>query len=213
MKSKSIILFILILSALSFGCVVQLNDDLSGKPSAPINQNFDFDNKLLLVGDTFDINLTISAGEEYLKENVIVSLLYDKLHSQYESPFDGEILNFENNFEIVSISNDWKREKITEQSNYEIIELMVQNSGQSEFLESGWLYIHDKPSTETKILTLSLKAKQKGRFGLVMNQKQAKTGFVNICVGDTTEEAQELCKERLPTSTKVVGSTEINGQY
>ena len=209
MKSKFIILFILIFVVFLFGCVAQVNNGLAEKPSAPINQNFDFDNKLPLVGDIFDITLTISAREEYLNENVIVSLLYDKIHSQYESPFDGDILNFEDNFEIVSISNGWKRQKITEQSNYEIVKLMAQDSDQSEILEKGWLYIHDGPSTETKTLMLSLKAKQKGRFGLVMSQMQSKTGFVNICVGDTIEEAQEFCKERVPTSTRAE-STETN---
>ena len=173
-----------------------------GKVSAPINQNFDSSQKLLLVGDTFDITLTISAREDYLEENVIVGSLYNKIHSQYESPFDGKILNFEDNFEILSVSEDWQKEKISEQSNYEIVKFMAEN-GQSEILQEGWLYLNNQSATETKTITFSLKAKQKGRFGFVMSQMQSKTGFINLCVGDSIEEAQELCKEIKPTSTRI----------
>lgn len=193
---------LLVLAVLIAGCVTQI--DNGGKPSAPINQDFDSDDKLLLVGDSFDVTLTISARDDYLQKNVIVSSIYDKIHSErYESPFDGNILNFEDNFEIVSISEGWNREKISSGSDYEIVNFMVNQGGQSEILEEGLLFINDEPSTESKTLTISLKAKEKGRFGLVMSQMQSKTGFINLCVGDTLEEAGQLCQERRPDSTRV----------
>lgn len=198
---KYFIGIVLLLAILIVGYVTLINQ--GGKTSPPINQNFDSADKLLLVGDTFDITLTISAREDYLRENVIVNSLYDKIYSQHELPFDGNILNFEDNFEIVSISEGWQREKITPQLDYEIIKFMVEEGGQSKILEKGWLSINNQPATESKTLTLSLKAKQKGRFGLVMSQMQSKTGFINICVGNNLEEAQELCKDRKPSSARV----------
>ena len=99
--------------------------------------------------------------------------------------------------------------KVEDNTDYEIVKFLVEKGGQSEILQEGLLFINKQPSTETKTLMFSLKAKQKGRFGLVMSQMQSKTGFINICVGDTLEEAQELCKERKPTST-IVDSVETN---
>ena len=199
MKPKYIICA-LVLAVVLFGCK-QINNS-GGKILAPINQNFDSADKLVLLEDTFDITLTISSTENYLTQNVIVNSLYDKIHSQYESPFDGNILNFEDNFEIVSITNGWERERITEQTDYGGVKFMIEKGGQSEILKEGWLFINNEPAIESKTLTLVLKAKQNGRFGLVMSQMQSKTGFINICVGGTLEEAQELCKERKPTSTR-----------
>ncbi len=212
LKTKYIIILcIFILIIVLFGYIKKLNNNDGGKVSAPINQNFDVAAKLLSVGNAFDITLTISAkNDSFLRKNVIVSSLYDKIHSQYESPFDGNILNFEDNFELVSVSNGWNREKITSQSDYKIVKFLVEKSGQAEILEGGWLFINSLPSVETKTLTLSLKAKQRGRFGFVMSQMQSKTGFINLCVGDGTEEAQELCKERRPSSTRIESANDCN---
>ena len=65
------------------------NDGLSVLNVQKLNERLEVAAKLLSVGDAFDITLTISAkNDSFLRKNVIVSSLYDKIHSQYESPFD-----------------------------------------------------------------------------------------------------------------------------
>ena len=179
------------------------------KPSASIEQTVDSNEKIVVVNEPFEIILKISAWrDDYLKENAILITLYDKPYSKYSSPFGGKMLNLEDYFDIIEIDKDWRMERVTDNSDYEVIDSVSKYSPgiYSRIFEEGysWLLLNEVQTSKNKELNFILKPKQAGKYTLVMSQMNAKTGFVNICVGTTNEVAEELCKDYLasPTSTE-----------
>ncbi len=202
-QRKYLLIALIVTIALMTGC-----SDTSTKVSAPIEIFTDSGEKFVTVGNQIEINFKISALKDgYLNENIILVTLHDAPHSKYSSPFDGNMLNIDNYFDIISVSDNWKKEKISDNTEYEIIEAMRDYSPEiSQGISEGraWLLVNNIQENEDKELNLILKSKSIGKYTLVVSHMNAKTGFVNICVGNTNEEAQRLCEEylRSPSTTE-----------
>ena len=88
MDKRRLPIMLLAFMVLVVGCSSQ-----NIKPSAPIDQILDSNEKIVVVDEPFEIILKISAWtDDYLKENVILITLHDEPYSKYSSPFGGDIL-------------------------------------------------------------------------------------------------------------------------
>ena len=188
----------------------QQEQNSNSKPMPSIN--LISDKKIIYVVLNAEIPLTIAFedysfnGSESPKKVAIFTELFGDYDIKYNGINNNTILNFNDNFEIIDFNDDWIKE-----------EPSFENSGPEDNFGDYPLHVNllqeydnfvfitkEIPDKDTINLKLTLNPKSKGRFGLLFTgyninteKHQLASDGLRICVGDTIEEAKEICSKEL----------------
>ena len=208
MKNRIIIILLLIVMLLIIACTPEESKIM---PSITLDVNED------IIYSTLNEEITLTLNFKDLAYNLTESpkkvAIYSELFEDYNTKYGyvrGNRTNFNNNFEIISIDNNW----IEEEPSLENIGPSEDNYGGYQGLvnyvnllkkNNNFVFITKEiPNQDESVLKLTFKPKSKGKFGLLFTGYETNSIMhqldgvgVKICIGDTVDEAKEICNREI----------------